>query len=417
MKKTTAFQKLLYLCAALFIAVVIAAYTSFLLGSKYFALPSNVSNENIFVAALASWALFSANLLLCILISTGIPFKKSFIYVLAYTPIWLISNFVFPAKMMIGTVILPIFYTIIVGLKSRLSFKRLFFWLGIISAGCIAYAILIAPVKLVVLDSYNLCTIPVRSRILWQLDYMALFLLIYLFKARRDNHAISMVLEAIFADDRRTARQSAHDEQAIAQYRQLKRAQKVRVILTVAAIQIVQLLIISSVCFLGNVIIEASLIFITFYLARLIIKKCWDGNSMLACTIATTLIFYGAAKVSIPFNKSLFVPILVGFAVAISLYYVAIHFDKHDVYKKYQEDAKSFDLKGKTVSREQLIERFHLCGIKMDDLDFCLSAFVDGKSGKELAVMYGYEYESARKKKERLRKKLMNYSPTQSVTN
>jgi hypothetical protein len=98
----------------------------------------------------------------------------------------------------------------------------------------------------------------------------------------------------------------------------------------IALIQLSQWAIILLACQLGSVFWEGLIVSGSAIATGMIIKKRWHRDSVFLCTIASTIIFYAAAKAIPSFTVSLFIPVLTGLAIMIGLYLVALRLDPPD---------------------------------------------------------------------------------------
>lgn len=330
MKNVTIIKKILYSCLIMFAIMIICAYVAFLNGSTYFLLNNNINKYSLLADSIISCLLFSINLFLIIGICINIKYKSILIATICYIPSWVIS-FIIDLNPTIYCFILPIMYILFLGLYHHYNMKKLIikslFKISII----LLYQFITLSYKLNISVFYNVSNIAIIDKVLLQIDLISIMIIIFMI--RGDEYDIRTLCSRIqyFFISRQIITQGNdsigknENDKDVEKFNNLSNFNKTLVIIMYFAIQILQLFIVACVCIIGKVWVEAIVIFISFFIFRLILKKSWHSKSLTICTLTSTLVFYGTSKMTIPLAKSLFAPILIGLCVAIAMYKIAIH--------------------------------------------------------------------------------------------
>lgn len=137
-----------------------------------------------------------------------------------------------------------------------------------------------------------------------------------------------------------------------------------------------------------------------FWLGRVVLGKCWHSDKLWLCSCVTFSGFYSLTKCTLPFNISLFCCIILSGAFTYTMFKLGEMQESLDHYAQLT----AFSLKSCTEA--ELREQCRLRKMRQEDTEKAVQAFVQNMSGKDLAIAWGMEYQSARNKKRELTKVL-----------
>ncbi len=165
-----------------------------------------------------------------------------------------------------------------------------------------------------------------------------------------------------------------------------------------------QLFVVLLIGFINNTAIEIFIMLGAFFAGRCALGKSWHSKKLSVCSLITFAGFYVLTKTTLPVTVSLFSCIALSSCFVWLLYQAALKEDEFNALKKFKSSCSAFDLK--TCTEVQLKERCRLKNIPGSAVDFCVSAFYDKKSNKELAGLYSLELQSVKNKKRMLLQRL-----------
>ncbi len=308
-----------------------SAYVSYLLGARYFLLPTGAIWQNEIVCHIITGLLFCTDMFFLIAISSSVTIKTAAKLSVMYIPL----NYIFDAFIENGfiyTILLPFLYIIAVELvycKTRRIRHCIATILNFIILGIMitSYQAITMPIKLG-LDigiSANR-DIGVLSKVLYSIDLL-LFLFIILYMKGSVMHGRWM--ERIFCPEEiQCSKHDSEDDAADSWVKELNLGKRIVFMVLLYAFQLFQLLLILVVCKIGNVYLEGAIILMSFGAAGMIIKRRWHSKSTAVCTLLTVITFYTAARISIPAQYSIICPVLIGMLISYSLYRIAIYTEK-----------------------------------------------------------------------------------------
>lgn len=331
----------------IFSGVLIAAYFAYLSGSSFFMLETG--KDSVFAVWVVSGLLFYADLVALIYGGLECSFKRSAVYGVIYIPVWFVCSWI-GIGLLIGTVVLPIIYILCLGTidaikrdsgkpgapKSITPLKQIgtvFIKLLSVSIIMTFYNILSYYIKadLLLIDASK--QLSLISKVFYQLDYIIFLLFLSVLIKGGFKNALA-VLESVFCTKNRSCDKlgggdyeqnfSKAEIEALDRIDSSPPAYRLVLLGIVTLVQVGQTFIILAVCNLGSVFFEGVCVIISFWIARSIINKCWHSDSVLLCTLISTILFYSAAKLSLPLNLSMYMPFVMGIAVSALLAYVEL---------------------------------------------------------------------------------------------
>jgi hypothetical protein len=133
---------------------------------------------------------------------------------------------------------------------------------------------------------------------------------------------------AIYTKEIEVSTDDHEDVVAEAQFRALTGFRRAKALFLLVGLQLFQWALILAICFLGSVFVKGLVASAAFVIYGAIIKKRWHSNSILVCTVTSTLMFYISAKAIPSFATSQLLPILAGLFLIFALFEVAMHAEK-----------------------------------------------------------------------------------------
>jgi hypothetical protein len=167
----------------------------------------------------------------------------------------------------------------------------------------------------------------------WLVCSIDLMLLIFVLYAKGGVKHVARKL--LFLPDGGRYVQSYHENRALSaeteEYLKLKGFERLFAMSLLLVIQMAQWAIILFVCHLGNVFVEGIVITTSFIAHGFVIKQRWHSNNLVICTLASTALFYIAARLTLSFTYSQFFPIIVGLAMIYTLYRLSTTLNEREV--------------------------------------------------------------------------------------
>ena len=234
--------------------------------------------------------------------------------------------------------------------------------------------------------------------LIYSIDLTLLYVVIYCYGGMKN--VLEQMGKSLFPVQQWDAKVCQESVELDKWYNSLSIIKKAKAISFLLLLQILQWAFILFVCRLGNVLIEGLAITGSFLAYGLIIQKKWHSKCILICTVISSLMFYGAARMTLAYQYSQFMPILIGLFLLYALYRIAIYTEECNQLKAIppfhvrKADEKAF------------YERGIQCGIKNEDIEVSYRYFRCGVTAKELAAELGYSKSYVEKKMSTIKKKM-----------
>lgn len=402
-KKTnpSSIQKMLFTLLFCFVIATIGGYVSWLLGADYFVIDIQQEVTRDIVSQLVCKVLFLLNMLFMIMFCIKSTAKRYLLSTIAYTPILFFSSHFFEGTL-ISTVVFPLCYTVILFFvlseEKRLpQIGRFIVMLLIFNIAVVLYQIPTTAIKLNVIDLYShVAYIGLQTKIMTSIDVLLWYALLVVIGGEASNGLESLV----YSESIESVKLDHEDLSEINTFNKLSLHKKAKALILLGMFQLIQMFLVLGVCYIGNVLIEAAFIMFAYLSSIVVIKRRWHSNSILVCTLTTITIFYAASRTVIPVKYSMFIPLIIGMLISYSLYLVAVKSDELE----WLRALAYFDVN--SCTKEQLIERCKIVGVKEKDFDFCVAMFIDKMKAEQAADTFFIEVQSVKNKKGRLARKL-----------
>lgn len=162
-------------------------------------------------------------------------------------------------------------------------------------------------------------------------------------------------------------------------------------------------LMIFTFAFVVNKHIEAFFLFAIYCVIRYKFPKTFHHPNAYWCVFWSVLSFWLCILSILPLRLSIFSSIVVALILCFVLYKVQ---DYIDIKKKSQEQLKVFSLD--TCTKDELLDRCREKQLSPNSTQIAIAYFIDkNKSIYDIANKYGIEYDSARIRIKRIKKKLL----------
>ncbi len=318
---------------AISIIVLLSGYIAWLTGNRYFLLPEDTTNWPPIAHAFIRICLYHTSFLLMLKLIAWPPWRACFIITLSVVPIYLLLCMVDAPSIILA---LWIFYGLpyVVGLliKTQTLEQQLIpkfnkyivatvsLFLAAFLHQSYGFGALFIKTALIPEQVGNINTM---SAIFVSLDqYIFVLILICLKGALLYGLALERRL------DLQSAQDTAESDEFLLQVKKLTIGKRLLVTTILGAFYIAQFFIILALCRIGNVLIEGSIISSSYFICGVtVFKKRWHARTKgeqngFLCTLLTGLVFYAAARFSIPVQYSFVLPVIIGMLIAYSLFLI-----------------------------------------------------------------------------------------------
>lgn len=389
-------QSIFRFLLGLFSIAMIIAYVSYLLGSRYFILPTE-GFDNVIVGEILTFLLFIVNMFFLSGICLKGGIKQNIKVALCFVPILFVSGFI-KIDISYKSFVLPFVYVLVWGfiLKKPVNVLKSIVLTYVIIA---LYQYVSTYIKL---NTFYFSYIKVNfiQGFLYSIDLLIFMVILLIVRGGTDVWLVLGNTDkySLSAEKVNFVQQDSDDDEAIDALRKLIGKERIIATILLAGFQLLQLFIVLGVSLLGNTLAECAIIHLSFWLFGIIFKDRWHSKSLVVCTCASAAIFYTASKVSLPFSISIFVPIIIGLLISYALFRVALH------YREW-ERKDLFDIS--TCTEIQMRDKCRAMGKGKEYADFCVMAFVEKRRRKEIAEIIGCAEETVKKYKQLRKKELM----------
>lgn len=320
-------QKLLFITMFCFSGTLIGVYISYVLGNNYFLLAGKTISNTVVIFA-CNCTLFMIHMFFTFSICLGLYERRSLCITVAYIPLHIMAVFIWKDSLITSTLI-PLVYILIHAALDKSIIKTAFRWIGYhIIIGVYQYLALMVKIGMFEWDAYSFMF---WDGILFSIDFI-LFNIILYFIIGGKKHANQWVVRT---KDIESASFDYEDYKALAEFETLSKKQRFLSLLLLSAFQLFQMLLILGISAIGNVFIECVFTMLSYLAYCIVIKHRLHCENVSVCTIISMALFYVASKITLPVNISMYVPILIGFLTAYSLYLMQVHIEEFEYYKKH----------------------------------------------------------------------------------
>lgn len=171
---------------------------------------------------------------------------------------------------------------------------------------------------------------------------------------------------------------------------------------------ILALLVLYSI--LINKVFEFAIMFITYFITKNLYDTQYHTSSMKVCFVLSLFIFLISLTLCFPKTMSMIMSGLFGVVIAYTSCLVGRVKHKLKDYDRLISEfnkPKQFNIVGCTL--DELLDRCRELGLKSNQVEFCVDAFVNRLTIQELADKYCLEIQSVKNKKQTYKNKLMKY--------
>ena len=358
MAQAEAARSLLKMTATLFALVVLFSFIGLHMGYDGLFLAGSIMLP-IWLEECIKAALFGVQLFLVFSYSLNDYSKGA---VKATLPFWAFAVILqlFCKGMLVSTV-LPILYMMAISIKQKDNFATAARMLSVMAL-LLGYQLLMLPIK-AGRESIGYHAIDTYQWLMMSIDLTILALLIYAIGGL--HYYVELVLQLgdkrrglarLFPESVNDAKLDNEDLQAVERWQALVGFRKLQAVATLLAFQLLQWLAVVGCCLLGNVGIEGALISLSFLCHGMVVHRRWHSNSVMACTVASAILFYIAARSCILFAYSQFFCIVVGMLLVYAMYRLAILVDNAEIKKTQSKLSRIETLKEKVETARKTID-------------------------------------------------------------
>lgn len=331
-------EKLLGVTICLIGVTVIATYFSWLLGFQGFLLVGNIEvpvsiqltiSAILFYASIITWMGISINEYSPKLIILTLPF-------MVITAIWCM----FTKNSFFITMIAPNIYILVLGLL-RKDFKKTFKRNLVIFIMINLYQIPTAFIKLNFLP-LNQNDLSMFQQWAYTIDYIVFLTILFLFGGVYNSYSRqSLVVPVQFwmgSKSRKTYDNCNESSEIAKEFSSLSKWERIFTMILFFGIQILQTIVILVICnFVSNITLKLLIIMASFLIHGQFLKERWHSNSIVACTLISSSMFFVSASLSPSFFTFQLIPIVIGMLLVYSLYKIKIMQDKK-TFAKWKEN-------------------------------------------------------------------------------
>lgn len=238
--------------------------------------------------------------------------------------------------------------------------------------------------------------------------------IILIFTTGGEKHVLGQILGRntwkcnIFPEEVNVVKNDDEDRATQLEFDALTGFRRIRAVSLFIGFQIIQWTIILFMCALGNVLIEGTVITVSFVVHGSIIKRRWHSKSIVICTLVSALMFYVAARAIPAFGYTQLFPVIVGIILLYTMYRIAVYVDKNETTKEellvYLQSTKPKPFCCDTATEEEMRTRCRSLGKSKEYEQFCVLAFTYKERRKDIAAQL-FLAESTVKEYKRVRRK------------
>lgn len=274
--------------------------------------------------------LFYINLFFMFSISLNKFGKSIYLALIGYLPLYIIVQWISP-NTLVSSTLMPFIYIVVFGKiysDGLATFTRSLLFLGLV-------AIYQMTSMYVRLGTFNLgyTEVDINTLSIYSIDLLLFYAIIYVYRRYSTydkfklNYSTNGWKHLIYSENFRIPRTDLEDQQIINQVTQLPRKDLAKVIIVATLFQLLQIVIIFTLCIIGGVWMECLIIMLGYLGATTVVKRRWHCSSVVVCTAVSALMFYVAGRSTIPSNISIIFSVIVGFLLAILLFLIDYTFN------------------------------------------------------------------------------------------
>lgn len=320
-QQITPIQKILFIILFCFSVVLIGAYISFLMGSRYFLIGVLYSASSELASKIVSTALFIANTFFVIYFSLNLRVKKSALLSLCYVPLFVVTQML-PIGKEFKTLFLPLLYTTVCYFAfDRSSVKLFVIRLLKINVIIPIYQIIANAIKYDIVSlAFQIQSISIISKLFYSFDYYLFMSAIIMWKAVK-QYGLGLQL-VVVSKDIETPILDNEDREAIKQFKQLNGLNKAKACIALFMVQIAQTALVLCACKIGNVFIEGSIVAFASIISGQYIKRRWHSPQISVCTLIAVFSTFIGARTPPTAKFSILIFVVIGISITYMLYRV-----------------------------------------------------------------------------------------------
>lgn len=322
-------EKLLGVTICLIGVTVIATYFSWLLGFQGFLLVGNIEVP-ILVQNFVDGMLFYATFLPLV----GISLNEYSIKLIGLTiPFMIVASIVcsLTTETFFMSMIAPIIYILLIGLL-RKDFKSTLKRTIVISIIVILYQIPTSFIKLNCLP-LNQNNFSAFQKWVYTIDFVVFMIILFLF-----GGGITYGKHIFHAKSKETYDNCNESSEIAKEFSSLSKWERIFTMILFFGIQILQTIVILVICnFVTSITLKLLIIMASFLIHGQFLKERWHSNSIVACTLISSSMFFVSASLSPSFFTFQLIPIVIGMLLVYSLYKIKVMQDKK-TFAKWKEN-------------------------------------------------------------------------------